>query len=253
MANVGEMEIPISVAMKEEELPILDRLARLEQATADERMRRQEWESIVEGRLSRIERVTPLERGEARRAVANYRRALREGKHEQLRREDEAILRGYREIAAGRPIISIAEVIRAGGERDFLPKLAIARADETRVQVRRYRDGSVSFAGDFLHPPRSLVSLPERTCVPYPSWQRWSRTRGGGGRIEAESIVPTIPPELRPLAWHARYWILFEAEWKNVAPRDPALLRPLGGGLYAVVATWDLSEIERLVLGWTRR
>lgn len=61
MANIGEMEIPISVAMKEEELPILDRLARLEQATADERMRRQEWESIVDGRLSRIERAIGLD------------------------------------------------------------------------------------------------------------------------------------------------------------------------------------------------
>lgn len=189
---------------------------------------------------------------DARKAVANYRRALRDGKHEQLRREDEAILRGYREIARGRKIISLPQAIRAGGENArLLPKLAIARADEERVHVRRYQDGRLSFAGDFLHPPRSLVTLPERTLssVGRERWHRGNRW----GALEAEAIVPTIPPELRPNAALERYWILFEAEWRNVAPKDPALLRPLGGGLYAVVATWDLTDLERLVLGMTRR
>lgn len=197
-----------------------------------------------------IQTIKPLERIEARKAVAAYRRALREGRHEQLRREDEAILRGYREIAAGRPVIAIREAIRAGGEfSNLLPKLAIARADEQRVEVRRFQDGRVEFAGDFIHPARSLIALPSRTLstVGLERWRAIGYTRRG------EAIVPTIPPELRPNAALERYWILFEAEWRNVAPRDPALLRPLGGGLYAVVATWDLSEIERLVLGMTRR
>jgi hypothetical protein len=33
-----------------------------------------------------------------------------------------------------------------------------------------------------------------------------------------------------------------------VAPRDPALLRHVRGDLWAVLATWDLTELERLVL-----
>lgn len=189
---------------------------------------------------------------EARKAVAAYRRALRDGKHEQLRREDEAILRGYREIARGHRILSISEAIHGGGENSrLLPKLAIARADEERVQVRRHRDGRVSFAGDFLHPPRSKVDLPEKTLSSIGS-TRWNRGDRRWGPIDAEAIVPTIPPELRPNAALERYWILFEAEWRNVAPRDPALLRPLGGGLYAIVATWDLTDLERAVLGMTR-
>jgi hypothetical protein len=41
------------------------------------------------------------------------------------------------------------------------------------------------------------------------------------------------------------------------APVDPALLRHIGGDLYAVdlyavVVTWDLTEIERAVLALTR-
>jgi hypothetical protein len=32
-------------------------------------------------------------------------------------------------------------------------------------------------------------------------------------------------------------------------PDDPVLLSPLGGDLYAVLAHWDLTEIEKMVLG----
>lgn len=32
------------------------------------------------------------------------------------------------------------------------------------------------------------------------------------------------------------------------APVDPALLKHIGGDLYAVVATWDLTDLERAVL-----
>ena len=35
-------------------------------------------------------------------------------------------------------------------------------------------------------------------------------------------------------------------------PRDPALLRNITGTLYAVLAVWDLTEVERAVLGMTR-
>jgi hypothetical protein len=35
-------------------------------------------------------------------------------------------------------------------------------------------------------------------------------------------------------------------------PGDPALLRPIGGDLYAVEAVWDLTELEQLVLSQRR-
>ena len=196
-----------------------------------------------------------VDRSEARKAVAAYRRALQNEKHERLRKEDEAILRGYREIARGHPIISIRDVIHAGGETSrFLPKLAISRANETRLEVRRRRDGSIRFGVDLgFHPSRGVTLLPPGTLSSM-GWQRWQRNdvAGGSSEIRASAIVPTIPPEFRPNANLERYWILFEAEWQNVAPKDPALLRALGGGLYAVLATWDLTELERAVLGMTR-
>lgn len=46
-----------------------------------------------------------------------------------------------------------------------------------------------------------------------------------------------------------RHRILWEATWSRIAPKDPALLKDIGGGLYVVLAIWDLTELERSVLG----
>ncbi len=65
-------------------------------------------------------------------------------------------------------------------------------------------------------------------------------------------MVPLIPPALRPSTDFRNFHILWEAEWQRVAPKDPALLKHVGGHLYAVLATWDLTELERAVLGGIR-
>ena len=45
------------------------------------------------------------------------------------------------------------------------------------------------------------------------------------------------------------FHILWEVEkWELTPPRDPALLRWIGGDLWEVVATWDLTQLERAVL-----
>jgi hypothetical protein len=65
-------------------------------------------------------------------------------------------------------------------------------------------------------------------------------------------MVPHIPPGLRPAHHLRNYHILWEAEWHPVAPpapRDPALLRRIAGDVFAVVAVWELTELERAVLG----
>jgi hypothetical protein len=37
--------------------------------------------------------------------------------------------------------------------------------------------------------------------------------------------------------------------WNEIPARDPALLRHIRGDLWAVLAVWDLTELERAVLG----
>jgi hypothetical protein len=151
---------------------------------------------------------------------------------------DQQIQRTYQLIAQGKVIIKAIESIKlAGLNKDGLPNLAIARADHQQVKLRMQPDGGA--------------------VMEVPGWHRGAR----GQRISfiagsfkssewktAKALVPTCPVYLRPKRGLANYHILWEAEWTNIVPRDPMLLRRIGGDMWLVVAAWDLTEVERAAL-----
>ena len=184
----------------------------------------------------------------ARAKVAEYRQAVKERHLE----EDAAILRGYRAIAKGHKVIDLPHVISLGGvfEQTQLPRLAIATADMDFVHVDRDSTGRVTFSPEgrpdsrrvkdvFRCPPGTLPAT--STTAPWRSdW--WGSMR---------AMIPHVPPSLRPAHSLRNYAILFEVdEWARVPrpPSDPALLKHLGGDLYAVLAVWDLTPLEQAVL-----
>lgn len=187
-----------------------------------------------------------MDKTEARAAFLDYRRAVR-ARHNS---EDEQIMRGYRALANGNTLIHLTDTIRAG-DVDHLgrPRLAVARADARRVFMERSRTGRLEFGSD--ERPWNLRGLARGRLVRFgagtlpevPS-AGWSWDTG-----KAQAIVPSIPPALRPDGKLDRFHILFEAEWHNVPPIDPALIRHLGGDLWVVLAIWDLTPVERAVLG----
>jgi hypothetical protein len=201
----------------------------------------------------------------AREKVAEYLKAVR-GRHT---KEDEEILRGYKALAKGSVVIDLPHVIGAGGVFDNgtgnqgLPKLAVATASHEFVYVQRGEKGWVRFSLDNerdLNPRRerdvyrfSDHTLPEQALPTYnPS--KWWREHPWNGWHRA--MVPHVPPGLRPIHSLDGYVTLFEVDkWEldPKAPRDPALLKHIGGDLYAVLATWDLSELERSVLNGRTR
>lgn len=94
--------------------------------------------------------------------------------------------------------------------------------------------------------PTGTLSSPQVRNWPGSSW--WDDPYNGAFR----AMVPHVPPGLRPRHSLDGYATLFEVEeWAKspAPPRDPALLKHIGGDLYAVLATWDLTELERSVLG----
>jgi hypothetical protein len=207
-----------------------------------------------------LEQIT-MDKDKARKAFLEYRGAVRE-RHDA---EDEQIMRGYRALARGHQVINLPKTILAGGLTEFtwavrwskggyatrlVPRLAAARAsatmcwthgvDETgKLEMRSKREITERNNRD-----RVEVSGFGENLEHCHSWARWSNP-------ELRAIVPTVPPALRPKHALTNYHILFEAEWGHdpAAPVDPALLKRIGGALYAVVAIWDLTELERAVLG----
>jgi hypothetical protein len=131
--------------------------------------------------------------------------------------------------------------------------LAIAPADASRVTVRMDQDGSAEFMDTAFAFTRGRV---HRVKVPADTFPRFAiqwtnggpRREGVSWRPTAEAIVPTIPPDLRPPHALRGYHILWEAAWTPTPPSDPVLLKSLGGPLYAVLAQWDLTPLERAVL-----
>lgn len=175
---------------------------------------------------------------------------------------DVELMHGFDALARGNRLIRLADTIQRGGFTAVgLPNLAVARygaattwgwADRWTGREEGLQDGRVTFSPRENPHPNSgfasgLLSL-EFAGLP---------TLGGGSGASRWSgwhaIVPTVPPALRPRrrVGISQFWILWEAEWRRKtpsAPRDPALIRRIRGDLWAVVAVWDLTELERAVL-----
>jgi hypothetical protein len=157
-----------------------------------------------------------------------------------------AIERAYREIASGRVLIRALESIKAAGlDEQGRPKLAIVRADHkcvqmsigpsrgTHFQPMAFRKSRSAWsAGHWYTTSHHAINVPDLQCNQH---------------VSAQALVPLIPVHLRPQTAIDAYHILWEADWKAV-PTDPMLLRKIGGDLWIVVAAWDLTEIERVVM-----
>ena len=173
---------------------------------------------------------------EARAAFLEYRDAVRK----QHSKDDEALMRTYGTIAKHRRVIDLVATMRqAGVDSQGRPKLAIIRADGEIVFCDVWANGAARFSLDRWSNDRATrryVALPGGT---FP---------GVSASVSCRARVPMIPPRLRPDHALSGYHILWEAEWIN-APKDPLLLRRLGGPFFAVVAQWDLSPLEQAILG----
>ncbi len=164
---------------------------------------------------------------------------------------------GYRILAKGTPLIDPFKAIRESGwDTGGLPKIAMARADRKRVTCFTRWDG-VRFdasnwpkEGDYRGWGASFHKRADlHLCIDVRDMRR-----PDGGARSGHAIVPNIPADVYPERGHGTpkdWFILWEADW-TAAPADPMLLKPIGGNLYAVLAQWDLTELERAILGGSR-
>ena len=174
---------------------------------------------------------------QALKAFREYRDAFR--RDHQVR--DGVLMRGYKALAKGKQVIDLGQVMKAAGvDEQSRPKLAIVRADARQVQLQAFNEGAARFWVDHRgndHESRRFIQVPRGTFL----WtvNTWD--------LRPLALVPSIPPRFRPTHALSNYHILWEADWQN-APRDPILLRRLDGMLFAVLAVWELTGLERAVL-----
>jgi len=182
-----------------------------------------------------------MEPAKAREAWNNYRTAVKK-RHTQ---EDEILMRGYRHLAQGKKILDLIDVMKvAGVDGKNRPRLAIARASWEKCFLRVENDGACIFSKKQWSWVRDNASR-QFTRLP-------SGTLPSSGPMQFNSscsaVVPTIPPQFKPAGSLDRFHILWDATWTDEPPSDPILLRHLGRNVYAVLASWDLTPLEKALL-----
>jgi len=162
--------------------------------------------------------------------------------------EDVMMAKAYRALRAGKRVLNLYESFKlAGTTPDGLPRLAVAPARATSIyfSFRGQQWQSVYFTMDSWtdDPGRNRGIQIPTSCVP--------GVKAHEKRLRA--VVPTIPPKYRPSDLYP-FSILWDAKWEvERTPRDPLLLKKLGGPLYLIVAAWDLTPLERSLLKAGRR
>lgn len=181
-----------------------------------------------------------MDKDEARERYNQYRQAIGE---REATDEDRGIMLGYKALASGKALLDLGAVFRACPlDERGRPKLAVGRASWNYAHLTSGRDGSLAFTAERWNRRRGRwyrISFPAGTLQRAPSLTTYAEHR---------ALVPLIPINLRPQFSLSNYLILWEAVWEPVPPIDPLLLRHLHGGLYLILASWDLTPLERAVL-----
>lgn len=183
-----------------------------------------------------------MDRATAREKLKAYRRKRHADAEEVYSRCEAA----FAALAEGTPVVDLSRVFEVCPVDGYgRPKLAVARADRKQVMFET-RIFPERFCFDTR---RDLGRSNDSLCLQFSGQRFHSRERNRG-----YATVPMVPADVRPQTGQLRDWfVLFEVEqWSDTPiidpPRDPFLLSHIGGTLYAVLAQWDLTEIERAVM-----
>ncbi|TWT47161.1 hypothetical protein KOR42_41590 [Thalassoglobus neptunius] len=184
-----------------------------------------------------------LDQDEAKRKLKAYRSRMHKDAEEEYQRLVEVYI--YNAAADGYPLIHLSDVINEGGfDQEGRPRLAIARADRKEVECRPGPGHTLLF--DCRKSKRFNSGLVRRIEV---------RPEFHIGWFRSYAMVPMVPADVRPTKGQLRDWfILWEVdewyEWPRemAPPTDPFLLKHVVGEFYAVLAEWDLTELEKAVM-----
>lgn len=196
-----------------------------------------------------------MPKDEALKSFHVYREAVQRSRSA----ADRSIMQAYKALSEGLGVLNLAAVMKQAGVDPvtWKPRLAIMRADMPQVFFKRGNSGSgyFSFSNRYYLQRRnkSVATARQQFVLPqetFASPKPFSARPNDYHHVQV-APVPPIPPQFRPADAYSKYCILWEVnEWTALAPPDdPMLLKPIGAGLYAVVAHWDLSPIEKIVLG----
>lgn len=201
-----------------------------------------------------VDKITmPVE--QAKEAWKSYNTLLKKKKEKYLQDMKAAMF----ELKKGNELLDIYLVMKnVGLTGEFLPKLALARADWVRCVFRKEDTGRGTFQhteSTWDHPKKKdgFVSLPAETFTKH--WPRAKRADGTDNAWEiadpfAKTKIPLIPPHLMPDDDLKNYYILWEVdEWQTIPKADdPLLLKRITENLFVIIGAWDVTKLEQSII-----
>ena len=156
----------------------------------------------------------------------------------------------YQFLSQGKKVIDIFDIMKKGGIKDKLPRIAIAKADMKEVIFRKQRLGAGGF-GFISNPSENSWRREFRGQVVLPSGTFKFKKKIPNERVAFKAKVPIIPARLMPKSSLKSYYILWEVEnWKQItiAPKDPYLLKRISKNLFVILAGWNLTPLEKALI-----
>ncbi len=166
-----------------------------------------------------------------------------------LEREDTELMKAYQAMSLGQRVLSLPSVLASAGVGGphYLPKLAVAHADWEWCHLWRSPQSYFFSIREWDSRNDFSISVPLQTFPAELTNTGW-RAQNNHPNSNIRALVPSVPPHLRPAGNLGDYCILWEANWEFKAPVDPLLLKHIEGGMYSVLAQWDTTPLERMVL-----
>lgn len=182
---------------------------------------------------------------QAKEEWKKYVQVLKKRKEKYLKTMKQAMY----QMKEGRELIDIYKIMKQVGlNENNEPRLAISRADLDKVTFAKRDSGT----GDFEMNGKDTISLPQNTFKIH-----WNREEGvtdqNSWRIDKKRIrtkVPIIPVEILPEGSLSNYYVLWETnEWEELPEtKDPLLLKRISENLFAILGSWDLTELEQSII-----
>lgn len=174
---------------------------------------------------------------------------------EQLRREktqyNRDMLALYAHMRKGGKVIDFNAVLKKIGLNEKQqPRLAICRADQITVRFDKRNNGSGAFYGSEY----GAFGRKDTVYVPDGTFTNFEKNENAFSfkNQTLQTKVPLIPARIRNAlrSKHLQnYYILWDVKDWEVVPKDPMILKRVRNlNLFIVLATWDMTKLERALV-----
>lgn len=197
-----------------------------------------------------------VEKREIEEELVALKQAMKEGyisKRSVLARDLMAV---YRHFKYGGKLIDLYETFRATGiDKDTHPKIAIVQFGAKFCHLHKKRNGGAIFSNAPLPWTTSANKSNGDIVIPADTFE-WN-VKTIKGEHKWKCVAPIVPPRVVLIAsaklTPQHYHILFEPEEWTISkpaqpPGDPILGRMLTPNIFGVIATWDLTDLEKTII-----